>query len=76
MLNYPPFVAREASKESNFCVDLWPKKWMGEAYGLSWLAVVVLSCATMVVLYSRVLYTLWFNTNDGNQLNYQQSVGA
>ena len=56
-------------------MDTWPENWMGEAYSLVWLVVVVLSCAIMVVLYSRVVYTLWFNPNGVNQLSCQQRVG-
>ena len=28
----------------------------------------------MIVLYSKVVYTLWYKPNDGNPLNYQQRV--
>ncbi len=47
---------------------------MGKAYSVAWLVVVDLSLLVMVVLYSRVVYTLWFKRDDNNQLTDQQKV--
>ena len=52
----------------------WPEKWMITAYCLAWLFLVVVSVVIMIVLYSQVVYTLWFKPNDENPLNYQQQV--
>ena len=38
--------------------------------------VVGVSLVLMIVLYSRVVHTLWFKSNDDNQLTHQQKVRA
>ncbi|CAH3137640.1 unnamed protein product [Pocillopora meandrina] len=44
-------------------------------YCLAWLLLVIASAVTMIALYSKVVYTLWFKSNDNNPLNHkQQSV--
>ena len=71
---FPQFASMDTVKEGRFCVDSWPKQWMREYYSMSWLVVVVLSCTIMVVLYSRVVYTLWFKPNNSGELSCQQRV--
>ncbi|KAL9958278.1 hypothetical protein ACROYT_G035274 [Oculina patagonica] len=58
--------------KGNFCVDSWPELWMVKAYHLAVDVLVFLPLALMVVLYSRVIYTLWLKRSDDNQLNHQQ----
>lgn len=65
-----------ANVKDNFCILLWTEDWMPMAYDWIWFVLVALSTALMVGLYSRVVYNLWFNRNDDNQLNYQQRVST
>ncbi len=43
---------------------------------LKWNLVTAVALLVMVVLYSRVVYTLWFKQNEGNQLTHQQIVSV
>ncbi|XP_027038299.1 pyroglutamylated RF-amide peptide receptor-like [Pocillopora damicornis] len=72
IFNIPKFLVRTFDNQKNHCVQTWPKKWMIKAYSLAWLFLVVVSVGIMIVLYSKVVYTLWCKPNDGNPLNYQQ----
>ena len=74
IFNIPKFLVRTFDNQKNHCVQTWPKKWMIKAYSLAWLFLVVVSVGIMIVLYSKVVYTLWCKPNDGNPLNYQQRV--
>lgn len=78
ILNIPLFLVTDIEKVESeiFCVYLWPKDWMAKATSVTWLVMVVLSMALMAVLYSRVVYTLWFKRNDDNQLTHQQQVSV
>ncbi|KAL9958279.1 hypothetical protein ACROYT_G035276 [Oculina patagonica] len=58
--------------KGGFCVDSWPEPWMVKAYHLAVDVLVFLPLTLMVVLYSRVVYTLWLKRSDENQLNHQQ----
>ncbi|KAL9957198.1 hypothetical protein ACROYT_G038807 [Oculina patagonica] len=62
----------EKTESKNTCEYDYPYSWMGKATGLAWLVIVVLSLTIMAVLYSRVVYTLWFKSNDDSQLNHHQ----
>jgi len=59
--------------KDNACVSM-VEEWMSKAYFLLWSAVVVVTVAIMVGLYSRIVYTLWFKRNPDNQLTFQQRV--
>ena len=45
-----------------------------KSYDLSSQSLVFGPLLVMVALYSRVVYTLWFKSNDGNQISNQQKV--
>lgn len=49
---------------------------MGKAYNLRWDALAFIPLALMVVLYSRIVHTLWLKRNDNCSINYQQMVSA
>ena len=49
---------------------------MGQAFTLTWEIVAVLNMALMIVLYSRVVYNLWFKSSIDNQLTHQQMVSV
>ncbi|KAL9957381.1 hypothetical protein ACROYT_G039012 [Oculina patagonica] len=73
LLNIPGALVSKFDKESNSCVFSWPEKWMGQAVIVAWETTVVLTMALMIVLYSRVVYNLWFKRNDNSQqLTFQQ----
>ena len=55
---------------------MWPKEWMLKASFWAWLVLIVLTLTLMIVLYSRVVYTLWFKRDDDNQLSHQQRVSV
>ena len=79
ILNIPVFLVVDTLKvkSRNFCVYVWPEAWMGKAY--SWTLLVfqtLIPLPLMIVLYSRVVYTLWFRGNDDNQLTHQQMVSV
>ena len=77
-LNIPLFLARTFDKEksSKNCVQSWPEKWMSTTYCLACLVLVVVSVGIMVVLYSTVVYILWFKRNENKGINYQQKVSV
>ena len=60
----------------NLCVYVWPENWMGKAYSWTWFVLTVFSLALMIVLYCRIVYTLWFKSNDDNQYTHQQMVSV
>lgn len=72
IFNLPKFFVRTFDDEKQHCVQSWAKQWMITAYSLAWLALVLVAVGIMIVLYSKVVYTLWCKADDGNHLNYQQ----
>lgn len=59
--------------ENNVCLGVWPKEWMRKTFGVYSNLGVFGSFLVMSVLYSRVVYTLWFKS-DVQQVNHRQSV--
>ena len=54
---------------------IWPEEWMVKTYQtLKWNLLTALTLLVMVVLYSRIVYTLWFKRDDDVQLTRQQIV--
>lgn len=78
ILNIPEFLVKDIEKVESeiICVFIWPKDWMAKVNSLTGLVVVALSIVLTIVLYSRVVYTLWFKRNDDNQLTHQQKVSV
>lgn len=76
ILNIPQILVWKFDKKSNSCVFNWPEEWMRKAHleVLKWDILISLTLLVMVVMYSRVIYTLWFKRNHDNQLNHQQRV--
>ncbi|KAL9957199.1 hypothetical protein ACROYT_G038808 [Oculina patagonica] len=74
ILNIPEFSVTEIEETEigNFCVYTWPKELMSKTNSLTGLVVVFFSLLLMVVLYSRVVCTLWFKQNDDSHLTHQQ----
>ena len=60
--------------KDNACVWRSEKEWIREAFWLFRLATVSAVIVLMAGLYSRIVYTLWFKNDPGNQLTFQQRV--
>ena len=80
IFNIPLFlVTKIVSQDSkHYCVEIFSERWMEKAYPVTWIALVDMSLVIMVVLYSKVVQTLWFKRtcNDDNQLTCQQKVSV
>lgn len=76
VFNLPKFLTRTFDEQKNHCIQSWPKTWMITTYCLAWLLLVIASAVTMIALYSKVVYTLWFKSNENNPLNHKQQVGS
>ena len=76
ILNLPLMIMKDVieTRSGNSCVTNWPDDWMGMAYSVAWFVGVVIPLVVMIVLYSRVVYALWFKGNDGKQLTQQKKV--
>ncbi|XP_078348512.1 neuropeptide FF receptor 2-like [Oculina patagonica] len=74
ILNIPALLYTdiEKTKSGNVCKYIYPNSWMGKLTSVTWQVVAFLSLALMAVLYSRVVYTLWFKRNNDNQQTHQQ----
>ncbi|XP_031573310.1 tachykinin-like peptides receptor 86C [Actinia tenebrosa] len=78
VINLPLFFIRVYDKKDKLCVESWPKdkQWLAIAYSAVWfIAVGVVPIAVMVVVYSRVVYALWFKRSQqqGTQQALQKS---
>ena len=72
-MNIPWFLALNFVKEMGECRDMWPAKWMGKAYSITWfLFGSFCPISLMAALYIRVVYTLWFKRGEASQ----QQVGT
>ena len=61
VITFPMFLARNFDKELDWCVYTWSEEWMGKAYSMVWFLFTGFFPVTfMIVLYSQVVYTLWF----------------
>ena len=76
VLNLPLFLVTIFDESTGNCKWNWPENWMGAAYDSTWLVLLaIIPLIVMTVLYSRVVYTLWFKRNDHNDLAFQKKVG-
>lgn len=58
--NLPLFLVVQYNEDSDFCHEVWPRRWYLKAYSMSWLLVIgLLPVSIMTFLYSRVVYKLW-----------------
>lgn len=72
ILTIPMFLVMNV--KGNFCESFWPNKWMPMAFSWMWFVLVLLSVALMAGLYAKVVYILWFKSDESDQLTDQQSV--
>ena len=62
ILSLPQFIVKKFDKKLNWCVYTWSEEWMGNVYTTAWLLFTsFLPVTWMIVLYSRVVCTLWVN---------------
>ena len=73
MFCFPAFLIRNVKR--NVCQITW-LGWLSKTYHWMWFVLVIPSLALMVGVYSRVVHTLWFKSNDDNPLTYEQRVGV
>ena len=68
---------REFGKEvdNKICIYVWSDEFV-KGVSVVWHTFVFLSCLPMIFLYTRVVYTLWFERNDDNKFTYHQQVRA
>lgn len=75
IMEMPGFLSLDFDKTLSSCTLAFTKEWMGKAYSVVWFLVFGgLPVPLMAVLYSTVVYNLWFKRNDQNTLTYQQKV--
>ncbi|XP_078349114.1 neuropeptide FF receptor 2-like [Oculina patagonica] len=76
ILNIPLYLTIYFDKEADFCMEYWPSpEWLPKAYSSTWFFVAGIIPATiMTVLYSRVVYSLWFKRGENNPESTQQGV--
>ncbi|CAH3044201.1 unnamed protein product, partial [Porites lobata] len=73
IVGLPQFIVKKFDKKLNWCVYTWCEEWMGNAYTTAWfLFTSFLPVTWMIVLYSRVVCTLWVNGK--SQKGLQQGV--
>ena len=75
-LNIPPFLIWNFDEDRDTCVYTYPEEWMAVGYNLLWDVLAFFPLVLMVVLYSRVVYTLWFKRNYDFQHNQNQMVST
>ncbi|XP_029191775.2 tachykinin-like peptides receptor 86C [Acropora millepora] len=65
ILNIPLFLTVYFDEDTEFCHEYWPKKWLPIAYSLTWFfAAGIIPVKLMIVLYSKVVYRLWFKRQE------------
>jgi hypothetical protein len=75
VMNIPLFLTIIYDQKKNFCIEEWPKQWMSSAYSTLWLVFIGVTPVTiMSVLYSRVIYTLWFKQSEHQVQGTQLAV--
>ena len=71
----PEFLTKDFDDNTHWCTAIWPKEWMSKAFSLTWFLVMALfPVSLMVVLYSRIIYELWYKREESDGINDQQQV--
>ncbi|KAK2565095.1 QRFP-like peptide receptor [Acropora cervicornis] len=58
VINVPGFVVKNFDEKAKFCIGRYSEEWMGKTYTLIWF--LALAFFPVVIMYFRVVYTLWF----------------
>lgn len=65
VLNIPLYLTIYFDEKKDFCFEYWPQKWLPVAYAtVWWTAAGVFPIFSMSLLYSRVIYHLWNQTEE------------
>ncbi|CAH3037233.1 unnamed protein product, partial [Porites lobata] len=73
ILNIPLFLTVYFDEKASFCLEYWPKDWLPKAYSLTWFFVAgIIPVILMAVMYSRVVYSLWFKHQRSDSENTRQ----
>ena len=72
IVRFPAFLDKNFVKKRNSC--LYYEKWTKRVADIVYYVYGLFSCIVVVVLYSRVVYTLWFKRNDDIVLTHQHKV--
>ena len=74
-MEIPDFLSLDFDRKLSSCALAFSKEWMGKAYSVVWFLVFGgLPIPLMAVLYSAVIYNLWFKRKHQSTLTYQQKV--
>ena len=66
IFNLPLFFVLSYDKEDDLCLEYWPSAIYGKVYSSIWLLVVgIIPTITMIYLYSKVVFDLWFKQING-----------
>jgi len=77
LFNLPLLLTIYYSKQSDFCMQYWPQKWMVKANTIVWFLVTgVIPIVLMTVLYSRVVNALWFQNENSSDNVRQVSISS
>ena len=70
-MSIPEFLVKNYdTEEEYFCSMVYPEEWMGTAYSWIWfLFSAFIPVSLMAVLYSRIVYALWFKRTESTEGN-------
>ena len=75
IMEIPGLISSDFDKIRGICILDFPEEWMGKVFSVIWFLVFGgLPIPLMLVLYSTVVYNLWFKRYDRNGLSYQHQV--
>ena len=74
IMNIPEFLFKDVNAQ-DYCVESFPEKWIGMFYSVAWfLFMAFFPVSLMVVIYSLVVYALWFKDAKTSENNNRQQV--
>ena len=69
----PLFLTIAFDQKTNLCVEYWPRQWLPKAYSITcFFFLGFIPVTVMTVLYSRVVYSLWFKREENELQNTRQ----
>ena len=75
ILNIPLFLIAYFDEDTKFCREYWPDLWLPRAYSLTWFFVGgIIPVTLMIVLYSKVVYRLWFKRQENGYPDVARQV--
>ncbi|XP_078349113.1 neuropeptide FF receptor 2-like [Oculina patagonica] len=71
----PLFLTIYFDQDADFCIEHWPEQWLPKAYStICFFFLGFIPVTVMTLLYSRVVYSLWFKKEDHDLENTRQGV--